>query len=268
MSEQRPVLSVFNQSNNDLGSGLLSAPNEGSNSISRMSSLASNALSRQNSTQSDYSYADYSDDETGEIDENMPTVIPCNREKKGFAGPKIDFNRPYTVSPESVIDLIAQDVNIIAEFCCIPTPLALMVLYTFGFDKDLVQSKFMEADDGGDALIQHLKINRIPSEYTVESVPEWGCMICQEEENVEFLSFGCGHVFCKNCYTRYCTEKLNGNDVFNIRCMQPGCNIMPSKDTLKQLLGDSTGKEYEDGATAEGATAETEVTSKGSTSFS
>ena len=224
------------------------------------SSQLSRAYSNGSAT-SDGSYC-YSEDNEYVEDEDKGMlaqgyVIPCNKGSK-----HINFNLPYSVSPTSVVDMVASIVQSTSDLFGLSEAIMLILMQKFRFDQTVLQESLFENTD---ALLLRHKINRQACKLTIEAAPEWGCMICGEDENVEFLSLGCGHTFCRICYTRYCAEKIKDGDLFSIRCMEPNCSIVPGREAISAIVGDSGWEDYIDADVQAEAGVEAEAVPGGAT---
>ena len=65
------------------------------------------------------------------------------------------------------------------------------------------------------------------------------CLICEEKLTFEELNnnfIECFHGFCDDCYYNYFKEKINNNDVENIKCPNKGCNIVLYNNFIEQKL--------------------------------
>ena len=49
------------------------------------------------------------------------------------------------------------------------------------------------------------------------------CFICGDDavKNEDFISLGCDHFYCRNCWEHYLDSKITEGQIFGIRCMSP-----------------------------------------------
>ena len=61
------------------------------------------------------------------------------------------------------------------------------------------------------------------------------CLICEEQLTFKELTYNfisCFHGFCNDCYYNYFKEKINNNEIEDIKCPQKDCNIIIYNDFL------------------------------------
>ena len=64
------------------------------------------------------------------------------------------------------------------------------------------------------------------------------CLICYEElTDDNSFSLGCGHEFCRTCWTEFVTDRIkSGNEGIDTYCMQQGCNMKIGHSHFEELL--------------------------------
>ena len=193
-----------------------------------------------------YEYIEDSEEE-GKIDAN-DAPMPCN--KPG----KVNMNLPYTVSREALFDLIRCQIETVCNVCGLPEGVALILLHmndsiegNSRFRAEEVITRWMYPQKGQrstEELLKFLYLSEIPCKMSIATSKELVCGVCfapADEDDVDFISLGCDHYYCRDCWVRYCGDKVEENDIFRIRCMEPSCKIAPSFQALRDILCDSTG---------------------------
>jgi hypothetical protein len=66
------------------------------------------------------------------------------------------------------------------------------------------------------------------------------CFICGDDDicGKDFISWGCGHSFCRECTKGYILERVTSSEMFNIRCITPDCNLVPHFDDVCSVFDD------------------------------
>lgn len=72
-----------------------------------------------------------------------------------------------------------------------------------------------------------------PSRAQSQSEP-FMCPICCDDEPEETLSFGCGHVYCSNCWRTYLHTKIHDEGEVALRCMDESCKIQADDNFVRR----------------------------------
>jgi E3 ubiquitin-protein ligase RNF14 len=72
---------------------------------------------------------------------------------------------------------------------------------------------------------------------TADSRNEFECVICFETYSLSnSKSFGCTHLFCKNCLVEHLSVLIKEGRLDALKCPQPKCNTIASEQMIKQIL--------------------------------
>ena len=203
-------------------------------------------LSRQLSTNSEASYGsnysydsgsdegdDEDDGEKGELSGGgtaSSSSSGTNRGVSSLEGNQMCFKK---VTDAQIMSNVEKDAREVASTCNVGEAYAMTLLHNSAFNVNVVLSKFFE-NDCADA----------PSSKFQEAELKHGkngpheCFICMDDEvdDEDFLSLGCGHYYCRNCWVHFMTTKIVGDsEVFKLTCMDPNCDVHIPPSCLSEI---------------------------------
>ena len=74
------------------------------------------------------------------------------------------------------------------------------------------------------------------------------CPICcddypKEQVQEKTLAIGCGHRFCRTCWTEYLSGKIKGEgESAGIQCMENGCKRIVREEVVVELVSENIAK--------------------------
>ncbi len=174
----------------------------------------------QDSFVSDYSY----DGESSDGEEDEEKIKSPQKDEYGNDGACI-------VSLDDVLRSFMKEAKQCSEMCGIGEAMAMFMLRGANYNKDAVVSEYFDqiSKDSGST---GKATKYLPAKVTYGSVSgnkdELNtCFVCCNDEvkNADFISLGCSHFYCRDCWSNYLGSKITEGQVFGMRCMSPDCNI-------------------------------------------
>lgn len=197
-------------------------------------------LSRQSSTRSDasdYSYGSYEYEEDGyDVDsdngDNLGAIKECSSEGDSF-----DMSSPHIVTSEMIYDRFVSEAEDIQSICSLSLMAAMTLLHDMKHAKNVLVTSYLEDPE------KILKNHRLCTQDCCLVYGETGsenneCFVCGDDavKAGDFIHLGCGHAYCRDCWTMYLRGKIEEKEVFALRCMQ--CNISISPSVLESIIQD------------------------------
>ena len=193
----------------------------------------------QESIVSDYSY-DYNDEEEEDEEEDKEEDEDNLQENAAF----------FVISLDQVLNTFICEARVVSDLCNISESSAMMMLRESCYNKDAALSSYFDK-------VAHDAEERKASKYLPATVtygdPHGGtpeefqmCFVCCDDsvKSEDFISLGCKHSYCRECWTNYLESRITEGEVFNIRCMDPECQINLSYDCVKEIASDAVFAKY------------------------
>ena len=87
---------------------------------------------------------------------------------------------------------------------------------------------------------------RLEKEFS-QNINQKNCKICFDDQVDQYYSLSdCLHEFCVTCHASMLKTQINDGQVLAIKCMEPKCEVVYSRDQVKHVL-DVIGGQDEDG---------------------
>jgi ariadne-1 len=187
-------------------------------------------------------YMEDSMDEDGYYDDDVEDEDEEEEEEDtDFFAPVVadkDIKKPYEVdfkvySVQDIRNFQDQEVKHVSGILGCLEPHAATLLRHYHWNKERLIERYMDNPD--DVLADAGVI--LDSSKQPRFVPMDGfeCSICYNDEpGLETLALSCGHRFCKDCYTRYLTQKITEEgESRRIQCLDSNCKLIVDEKTVE-----------------------------------
>lgn len=121
---------------------------------------------------------------------------------------------------------------------------AALVLQHFNWNTDNLLHDYFERPD---YYLREAGVPDGPSGRARPSGENDTCKICLEDRpSSEFYALGCGHLYCRECWTSYLQELAHGagSDIIRTSCMYPKCKTRLTEIDFEELALPSTLQRY------------------------
>ena len=129
----------------------------------------------------------------------------------------------------------------LVDLYCVTQDAMIIIARHYKWSKDMIDQRWFDEQEKLQyelGLEPHpaMSKDQLISSSLLSNNPSNICPICYESMESSF-SLGCGHTFCKDCWTNQLAEQVQGErNSCESRCMQQGCNMQVGHSNFLEML--------------------------------
>ena len=196
-----------------------------------------------NNDEEDEEEEDEDEDEEEEEEEDLifgAEVTPGRLMKKSY---HVDFK---VCSISDITRFQRKEIGIVSGILGCPPHHSAILLRAYKWNKEKLIEKYMDSSElvltsSGITLIESSSISpssTLESQRIKLATNGFSCEICCNDES-DLLTCGldCGHLFCRDCYSQYLTQKIvQEGESRRIQCMADGCDLVLDENTVEMCV--------------------------------
>jgi ariadne-1 len=181
----------------------------------------------------------FDDDMEEEDDDDQVIFEPVVRDKDIKKSYQVDF---IVHSSQDIVSFQTKEVKHVAGILGCLEQHAATLLRFFKWNKERLIERYMDSPVEVCALAGVILDSSKQPKFAAVAGFECG-ICCDDSPGLATLALTCGHRYCKDCYSRYLTQKINEEgESRRIQCLESSCKVIVDEKTIELVVNDAVYK--------------------------
>ena len=196
----------------------------------------------QSDTEEEYYYEDEEEPDNSVINSCEQTKTLSNKSIAQLISIPMDSYVDKNLN--EIFPLMMTIINEVTALLNISEDEAQVILQNFKWDKEKLTDCYFSNPE---KVHQECGLESYSAYVMVQLQDKFLCQICYDETDIsESFALGCGHRFCKCCFSEYLRSEIsNGSSCVTTKCPEHKCKQIVTKSVVHQLLHPQEASRYD-----------------------